>query len=826
MSEQELFGRWVKRRRNRLDLTQRALAAQVGCAAITIRKIEADQLRPSRQVALRLSDVLELQPAERAAFVAAARGEYIDHAPLPPLLTPLVGREEATAQVCDRLLRDDVRLLTLIGPPGIGKTSLALQVAALLQPHFSDGAVWVALADIRAPELLVGSIAEALGLHESGDRPIRQRLHAMLRDRQLLVVLDNFEQVLSAAAELASLLGAAAQVKLLVTSRAVLRINGEHAQPVPPLALPDTAAPLAPAEAGRSAAVQLFVQRAVAVDPSFELTVDNAAAVVAICTRMDGLPLAIELAAARTRLWTAQELLARLDRPPAEQAQQLLTGGRRDQPARQQSLHNAIDWSYRLLDENERRLFRRLSAFAGGFTLDAAEQVAVADTLAPAAPAVSDLLQSLLDNSLVQRRPDEAIAGTQRYGMLETLREFATAQLDASPEADAVRERHAGYVLEMAQSAERACYAGDWLQILEREHGNVRAALAWLSRPAMPADIARVERGLRLAGALDRFWFARGHVTEGRQWLAQLLVQAGEAASAPLRAQALINAGFLAWFQSDCPQAAWYLLAGQALFESLGDRLGQAWTLLGRARVARYIRDYAAGESYCRTAYALFSAANDAVGRGWVANERGQIALMREQNEHAAEQFSHSRALFEAVDQVDGIADALWGLGSAALAQEKYAEAAAAYGESLVLWRASGEKLGCAGALAGLGSVALGQRQYKQAQALLQEGLAIHWELGNTWGLAQDLAALAAAESAHHVRGVHPGLQLERALRILAAVHALQHRTGVPLWPVYQTLAVRTEAHARVRLSAASAAAAWAEGSRMPLADLIAMVQS
>ena len=199
---------------------------------------------------------------------------------------------------------------------------------------------------------------------------------------------------------------------------------------------------------------------------------------------------------------------------------------------------------------------------------------------------------------------------------------------------------------------------------------------------------------------------------------------------------------------------------------------------------------------------------------------------MREQNEHAAEQFSHSRALFEAVDQVDGIADALWGLGSAALAQEKYVEAAAAYGESLVLWRASGEKLGCAGALAGLGSVALGQRQYQQARALLQEGLAIYWELGNTWGLAQDLAALAAAESAYHVRGVHPGLQLERALRILAAVHALQHRTGVPLWPVYQTLAVRTEAHARARLSAASAAAAWAEGSRMPLADLIAMVQT
>ena len=432
MSEQELFGRWVKRRRNRLDLTQRALAAQVGCAAITIRKIEADQLRPSRQVALRLSDALELQPAERTAFAAAARGEHIDHAPLPPLLTPLVGREEATAQVFNRLLRDDVRLLTLIGPPGIGKTSLALQVAALLQPHFSDGAVWVALADIRAPEL-------SGRVHRRGVGAPRVRrppdTATSSRDAARQAAAGRARQ-LRAGPECCGRAGVAA-------GRGCAGKATGHQ--------PCRATDQRRARAAGAAACAARYRRAACSSRS--RPVGGGPAICTACrggrpelsadcrqcrgccrdrTRMDGLPLAIELAAARLacgRLrscWRGLIAAGGTGAAAADRWSTRSTGApaiaaqcdRLELPAARTKRAATVSAAQRV----RRRLYARRS-----------RAVAVAVTLAPAAPAVSDLLQSLLDNSLVQRRPDGAIAGPQRYGMLETLREFATGTARCKP---------------------------------------------------------------------------------------------------------------------------------------------------------------------------------------------------------------------------------------------------------------------------------------------------------------------------------------------------------------------------------------------------------
>ncbi|MFL5759248.1 MAG: LuxR C-terminal-related transcriptional regulator [Thermomicrobiales bacterium] len=506
---------------------------------------------------------------------------------LPARLTSLVGREHDVAAVC-ALLRQDVRLLTLTGPGGIGKTRLAAEVAAQLRPEFAAGVCYVPLAPITDPDLVVPTIAHALGLRDRGARTAWDELSAYLRNRHLLLVLDNFEQVARAAPKLADLLACCPSLCALVTSRAVLRLSIERDFPVTALAMPDPTEVRTVEQIAATAAVNLFVARASAVRPDFILSEANAQDVAEICRRLDGLPLAIELAAARVRHLSPAALLERLERRLP-----LLSGGPRDQPERLRTMRDAIAWSYDLLDASEQRLFRCLSAFVGGFSVDAAEAVlsvaptagavAVNRTIADGQWALEDLA-SLVDQSLVQV---EADSGT-RFGMLQTIREFGVEQLAASAEAETVHRAHASWCIELAERTEPELHGPaqhQWWRLLETEHDNLRAGLTWLDQ------VGEVETCLRLAAALSSFWWFGGHLREGSRWLERALARAG-AAPARVHAQALEGAGFLTQSQGDDTQGVALFEQSLALYREIADNKGIASTLYSLGVAAEDRGDY------------------------------------------------------------------------------------------------------------------------------------------------------------------------------------------------------------------------------------------
>ncbi|HUG38092.1 MAG TPA: AAA family ATPase, partial [Candidatus Limnocylindrales bacterium] len=480
---------------------------------------------------------------------------------LPLQATTLLGRAREVAAARERVLRDDVRLLTLTGPGGTGKTRLALQVAAELIDHFADGVFFVPLAPISDPGLVASTVALTLGIRDPGGRPVLENLREHLRDRQILLVLDNFEQILLAAPLVGELLAVCRGLKVLVTSRAPLELRGEQEFPVPPLALPDPKHP-PPIEAlGQYGAVALFIERATAIRPDFAVTNDNAPAVAEICVRLDGLPLAIELAAVWIRLLSPQAMLTRLERRLP-----LLTGGARDLPARQQTLRGAIAWSYDLLDEGERALFRRLAIFVGGCTLEAAE--AVCNPEGDLGLDVLDGVASLVAKSLL--RQEEGPEGEPRFGMLETIREYGLEQL----EADATRGRHAAFFLAFAEEAEPKLLGAEqvtWLQRLEAEHDNFRAVLGRSRVGEVAADV-----GLRLAGALQWYWRVRGLLGEGRGWAETMLALPGAAARTAARARALNAAARLANLQADYTAARPLALESAAIAREVGDLAGVA----------------------------------------------------------------------------------------------------------------------------------------------------------------------------------------------------------------------------------------------------------
>src|SRR5215203_4806389 len=442
--------------------------------------------------------------------------------PLQP--TPLVGREREVEEISERLRSEQVHLLTLTGPGGTGKTRLALQAAADLLEEFEDGVFFVALATITDPELVPSTIAGPLGVKESAEQPLLETLKSFLQQKHLLLLLDNFEQVLEAAPLVGELVAADPKLKILATSRIPLRLYGEQEYMVPPLALPDPRV-LPPLEVlAQYEAVRLFVERARAVKPDFEVTNESAPAVAEICARLDGLPLAIELAAARTKLLPPQALLSRLSN-----RLQLLKGGARNLPARQQTLRGTISWSYNLLNEEEKTLFWRLSVFSGGSTLEAIEEICDPEGDID----VLEGVDSLVEKSLL--RQEEGVGEEPRFVMLETVHEYAREKLEESGEAEKIKRAHAEHFLAMAEEANaelRGPEAAKGLERLEVEHDNMRAALSWA------IGRQKVELGLRLAGALWRFWSVRGHYGEGRRWLEGALVAGGRGSTAS-RATAL-----------------------------------------------------------------------------------------------------------------------------------------------------------------------------------------------------------------------------------------------------------------------------------------------
>jgi predicted ATPase/DNA-binding CsgD family transcriptional regulator len=727
---------------------------------------------------------------------------------LPTPLTPLVGRERDIAAVSALCSRPEVRLVTLTGTGGVGKTHLALEVATAASSDFADGICFLGLAPLIDPGLMASTIAQVLGVREQESQPLLDSLKDHLRNRQLLLLLDNFEQLVSAAPIVVELLVAAPRLKVLVTSRTALHLSGEHEFVVPPLALPDlrTLPPLD--RLIEYGAVRLFVERAQAVKFDFAITKENAAAIAAICHQVDGLPLAIELAAGRSKLFSPQALLPRL-----RNRLKLLVGGARDLPLRQQTLRGTIAWSYDLLDEDEQKLFRRLAVFVGGCTLETAEAVCNADQ--DLGLDVLDGVTSLMDKSLLRHGAE--IDGEPRLLMLETIREYALERLKASGEAEVVRRQHATFFLWLSEKAEpkmRSAEQSTWRKRLGVEQDNLRAALRWT------LENQEAEMGLQLAGALLAFWRVSSQDREGRSWCEQVLAQPGAGAQTAERAKALLAAGATTMFQGDLPEAQ-RLLEESVLIGREGGIVGKrnlAHALQALSSVALMQGNLGAARELAGESVRLFREVGEAWGIALALNFLGRATLELGDPVAARLLLEESVSLFRVVGDRQRLAVPLNALGRVALRQEDFVGARAHFEEALAVAWENGDEKFSADALAHLGTVALRVGDYPQAAALFQQSLALIWTLGYRENIAEDLAGLATVAS---LLG-----QPKRAAHLFGAVEALHEVSGFSLTALRRAEYDRIVEGIRTHLDEATFVAAWKEGRTMPLEQAFAYAEA
>jgi predicted ATPase/class 3 adenylate cyclase/Tfp pilus assembly protein PilF len=725
---------------------------------------------------------------------------YRNNLPLQP--TPLVGREKEVSEVCNLLRSGETRLLTLTGPGGTGKTRLALQAAADLLEDFPDGTFFVQLATLTDADLFISAVAETLGVRETGEQALDDSLKNYLSERRMLLVLDNFEQVLEAAPTVTELLTVAPELKVLTTSRAPLGLYGEHEFPVPPLSMPDLKRPPPLERLTQYEAVGLFVERARALKPDFSITNESAPAVAEICVRLDGLPLAIELAAARIKMLPPRAMLQRLG-----SRLKLLTGGARDLPERQRTLRATIEWSHALLDEGERVLFARLSVFSGGRTLEAIEAICDAEGDLPVE--TFEGVSSLLDKSLL--RQEEGPDGEPRFVMLETVHEFAREKLGQSAEAEEIKRVHAEYFLNLAEEADPELRGPDqlqWLERLEAEHDNMRAALTWA------LELKEVELALRLGGALWWFWWMRSHNSEGRRWLEAALVMDGRG-SPEVRVMALAGVGYLGLEQGDLDRAKEVCEEGLELLAHEGREASEAKLILlaGLGWVVWEREEYEQAKQLFEESLAPSREMRDT---WWLATSLSNLAVVSHflgNSEKATELYEQSMDLFREQGDKRRLATCLNNLAMVVCSQGELGRAAKLIEEAVALLRELGARGVVSIGLCNLGWIALLQDDLGRAADLYRESLSLSWETGVNPVVQRTLEGLACVAGAEG--------EAQRAARLWGAAQTLHETKGIPRDTDFLDEADARISAVRLGMGEEAWEEAWRKGRGMTLDEAV-----